>query len=103
MNLSSLSVTAKNSSSVKAALMEFDSWFDAVMKKTVEDMNYEYAPRYLKQVVPVASFKDRCDGILESFVSKYEIHFYEHCNVSEDTYNKEFLIARNGPNMQMKL
>ena len=41
--------------------MGFGSSFDAVMKKTVEDMNYEYAPRYFKKMVPVASFKDRCD------------------------------------------
>ena len=49
--------------------------------------------------IAVASVKLSCESILESFVSQYENHFDEHINVSEETANEEFLIARNGPNL----
>ena len=47
----------------------------------------------------VASVKLSCESILESFVAQYENHFDEHHNVSEETGNEEFLIARNEPNI----
>ena len=47
----------------------------------------------------VASIKQSCESILESFVSKYENHFDARRNVDEETANEEFEIAVNGPNL----
>ena len=49
--------------------------------------------------ISVESAKLSCGSIPESFVSKYENHFDEHCNVSDKIANEEFLIARNRPNL----
>ena len=147
LDLPSLAVKIRKSSSVKAALMEFGRWFEALMKIPVEDLRdvprdelkhqfkvfvsrleevtKEYSIEELKQLdskilikqffdpnkdlfvdiemvlhaISVASVKLSCESILESFVSQYENHFDEHRNVSEETANEEFLIARNGPNL----
>ena len=51
------------------------------------------------QTMAVASVKHSCESILESFVSKYENHFHIRRNVNEESFNKEFEIAVNGPNL----
>ena len=49
--------------------------------------------------IAVASVKHSCESILKRFVSEYENHFDERCNVDETTANEEFAIAVNGPNL----
>ena len=51
------------------------------------------------QTMTVASFKNSCDSILESLVSKYENRFNIKRNVNEESANEEFEIAVNGPNL----
>ena len=47
----------------------------------------------------VASIKQSCESILESFVSRNENHFDARRNVDENTANEEFEIAVNSPNL----
>ena len=50
--------------------------------------------------IAVASVKHSCESILESFVSRYEVHFDQRRNLgSEEAINEEFAIAVNGPNI----
>ena len=53
----------------------------------------------LMLTIAVASVKHSCESILKRFVSEYENHFDERCNVDETTANEEFTIAVNGPNL----
>ena len=47
----------------------------------------------------VCSLKHICESVLESFVSRYENHFDSRRSTDEETSNKEFEIAVNGPNL----
>ena len=49
--------------------------------------------------IAVASTKASCESVLESYVSRYEIHFNARRNMGEDGANKEFVIAQNGPSI----
>ena len=47
----------------------------------------------------VCSLKHICESVLESFVSSFENHFYSRRSTDEETSNKEFEIAVNGPSL----
>ena len=51
------------------------------------------------QAMAVASVKQSCESILESFFSKYKNNFDERRNVHETNANEEFEICVNGPNL----
>ena len=53
----------------------------------------------IMQALAVSSVKVSCESVLESFVSKYECHFDERRNMSEEGANEEFEISINGPNV----
>ena len=50
-------------------------------------------------LIAVASTKASCESVLESYVSRYEIHFNARRNMGEDGANKEFVIVKNGPSI----
>ena len=50
----------------------------------------------IMQALAVSSVKVSCESVLESFVSKYENHFDQRRNMSEDGANEEFEISING-------
>ena len=51
------------------------------------------------QEIAVSAVKHSCESILESFVSRYENHFDMRRSTNEESTNKEFEIAVNGPNL----
>ena len=53
----------------------------------------------IMQALSVAAVKISCWVIVESFVSRYEDHFYLKRNMNEESVNEEFEIAVNGPNL----
>ena len=53
----------------------------------------------IMQALSVAAVKISCESIVESFVSRYEDHFYLKRNMNEESVNEEFEIAVNGPNL----
>ena len=63
-----------------------------------DELLYLYVEMILHSMA-VASIKQSCKSILESFVSKYEYHFDLRRKVDEETANEEFEIAVNGPNL----
>ena len=50
----------------------------------------------IMQALAVSSVKVSCESVSESFVSKYECHFDERRNMSEEGANEEFEISIKG-------
>ena len=64
-----------------------------------EDNSFFKGIEMIMQALSVAAFKISCWVIVESFVSRYEDHFYLKRNMNEESVNEEFEIAVNGPNL----
>ena len=53
----------------------------------------------IMDALAISAVKHSCESVLESFVSRYEIHFDMRRRTDEESTNEEFEIAVNGPNL----